>query len=168
MSSCKGARPRRCGGGWWWYGVWQRSRWTAMNSPQKCKETHLLNTQSWDGWWGKIKQKLEKEDDAVRVKELWSNDRANKIFLAKWNCCLHRQKLLVVLNSFLSWLTQTPLKQPCFDVDKQKSAKLAGYVVKLPEAYLTKVSAGRLNKFECFPNKILLTSLLVPYTGIVV
>ena len=45
--------------------------------------------------------KLEKEDDALRVKELWSNDRANKILLAKWNC-LHRQKLLVVLNSFLS------------------------------------------------------------------
>ena len=167
MSSCKGARPRRCGGGWW-YGVWQRSRWTAMNSPpQKYKETHLLNTQSWDGWWGKIKQKLEKEDDALRVKELWSNDRANKILLAKWSC-LHRQKLLVVLNSFLSWLTQTPPKQSCFDVDKQKSAKLAGYVVKLPEAYLTKVSACRLYKFECFPNKILLTSLLVPSNGIVV
>ena len=45
--------------------------------------------------------KLEKEDDALRVKELWSNDRANKILLAKWSC-LHRQKLLVVLNSFLS------------------------------------------------------------------
>ena len=100
----------------------------------------------------------------MRVKELWSNDRANKIIVAKWNC-LHRQKLL---NSFLSWLTQTPPKQSCFDVDKQKSAKLAGYAVKLPEACLKKVPACRLNKFECFPNKMLLTSLLVPSTGIVV
>ena len=74
----------------------------------------------------------------------------------------------LLLNSFLSRLTQTPPKQSCFDVDTQKSAKLAGYVVKLPEAYLTKVSACRLNKFECFPNKILLTSLLVPSTRIVV